>query len=377
MIPYGRQKISDADKNAVMKVLESDFLTQGPIVPKFEQALSNYTKAKYCICVNSATSALHASCYALGVNNSSRVWTSVNTFVASANCAAVLGATISLLDIDPADGNISIDLLERKLKTTAPDQMPTHLIAVHFSGQSCDMKRIFSLSKQYSFYIIEDASHALGADYLDTKVGSCQYSDVAIFSFHPVKMITSAEGGCALTNKKDIAEKIRLYASHGVVRKPYDNEPWYYESSFPALNYRMSEIHAALGLSQLVNIDVWVEGRRALVRQYKEKLAGLGIEFLIENNYGKSSYHILVIKLPINIDRSLVYQELIGDGVGVQVHYIPMYRHTQYSSTPLVNMEGYYQRCLTIPLYPHLTENEFDNVCVAMNKAIINKANRL
>ena len=267
-IPYGKQDISKEDIDAVIDVLKSDFLTQGPVVPMFEDALANYVGSKYCTLANSSTSALHISCLALGVGKGDLVWTSPNTFVASANCARLCGANIDFVDIDQSSFNISTKSLEEKLmKAKVSGCLPKVVIPVHMAGPSCNMKRIFELSKEYGFKIIEDASHALGAEYCDKKVGSCEYSHIAVFSFHPVKMITSGEGGAAITNNADINKKLKQFRSHGITSDKKDfegipsNELWNYQQLNLGLNYRMTDIHAALGLNQLKRIDEFVKKR--------------------------------------------------------------------------------------------------------------------
>jgi len=373
MIPYGRQSVSEDDINAVVQVLRSDFLTQGPVVGRFEAALKNYTGAAFSICMNSATSALHAACFALDVDNQSRVWTTANTFVASANCARLLGASVDFIDIDPTTGNLSSDALLYKLENTHQSLHPDVLVVVHFAGQPCPMRELAELAERFHFRIIEDASHALGASYLGEKVGSGRYSDITVFSFHPVKMITSGEGGAALTNDPQLAERLRLFSSHGVVRMPDHSDEeggWYYESVLAAPNYRMSDIHAALGLSQLKMLDEWVARRRALVEQYQQRLAGYPLSFLAESADVIGSYHILVVRLNDGISRKVIYDFLRENDIGVQVHYVPMYRHQQFRSEPLPGMEHYYKSCLTIPLYPALEDTELSRVCELIVKAL-------
>lgn len=373
MIPYGRQSVSEDDINAVVQVLRSDFLTQGPVVGQFEAALKNYTGAAFSICMNSATSALHAACFALDVGNKSRVWTTANTFVASANCARLLGASVDFIDIDPTTGNLSSDALLYKLENTHQSLHPDVLVVVHFAGQPCPMRELAELAERFHFRIIEDASHALGASYFGEKVGSGRYSDITVFSFHPVKMITSGEGGAALTNDPRLAERLRLFSSHGVVRMPDHSDEeggWYYESVLAAPNYRMSDIHAALGLSQLKMLDEWVARRRALVEQYQQRLAGTPLSFLAESADVIGSYHILVVRLNDGISRKFIYDLLRDSDIGVQVHYVPMYRHHQFRSEPLPGMEKYYKSCLTIPLYPALEDAELSRVCELIVKAL-------
>ena len=364
MIPYGRQLIDESDIDAVVEVLKSDFLTQGPVVKKFEEALSGYTGAKHCVCVNSATSALHAACFALKVNECSNVWTSCNTFVASANCARIFGANVDLIDIAPETGNISTDALRRKLESTPEELLPDVLIVVHFAGQPCDMELIYDLSQKYGFKIIEDASHALGSSYRGIKTGSCTYSDITVFSFHPVKMITSAEGGAALTNNTNYEDLIRKFSSHGIDRSTTTElEPWFYESEFCGLNYRMSDLHAAMGLSQLSKLDNWVVDRRNIVEEYKKRLSGLPLQFLFECEFSFSSYHILVVRFSQKGLRNQAYTYMRSKNIGVQIHYVPIYRHSEYRTAGLAGMENYYETCLTLPLYPALVDAEIEEVC--------------
>ena len=373
---YGRHCIDQQDIDAVVEVLQSDFLTQGPMVPRFEKALANYVGVAHAVCANSATSSLHAACAALEVNAQSRVWVSANTFVASANCALLLGAKVDLIDIDPETGNITPQTLQHKLDNTAEEDWPTHLIVVHFAGNSCDMKNIAGLVKASGCRIIEDASHALGAEYDGDKVGACRYSDVAVFSFHPVKMITSGEGGCAVTQQGDVAMRMRRFTSHNVVRESDEllaqghviDGDWFYLSQAAAPNYRMSDIHAALGLSQLHKLDGWVTKRRALAAYYDQCFAGSSLMPMKQSRL--SSYHLYVVRLPEGAARKQVFRALRQADIGVQVHYIPLYRHPHLPKSVLPGCEKYYQQCLTLPLHVQLHQADLDRVVAQLEHVL-------
>lgn len=373
-IPYGKQDINDTDISAVINVLKSDFLTQGPVVPKFEQAVTKFCQSKYGIAVNSATSALHIACLALGVGEGDFVWTSATTFVASSNCALYCGAEVDFLDINSDTFNIDIDKLEEKLKQAAEiNQLPKVLIVVHMCGQPCDMKEIHSLSKIYNFKIIEDAAHAIGSSYQDVKTGGCQFSDITTFSFHPVKIVTTAEGGMAVTNNKDLANKMRLLRSHGITRD--ENEmakesvgDWYYEQIMLGFNYRMTELQAALGLSQMSRLDEFVAQRNVLAENYNSLLAELPIEIPSIMRGRESSFHLYVIRLKldeITLSHSDIFSKLRSAGIGVNLHYMPVYLQPYYQNLTLsegkfvegycVEAESYAGDAISIPLYPSLT----------------------
>lgn len=376
MIPYGRQLVSEQDIEAVCDVLRSDFLTQGPMVPAFEQALADYTGAGYAVCANSATSALHAACVALNVDECSRVWVSANTFVASANCAAMLGASIDFIDVDPQTGNISAETLQKKLQQSPEQTWPTHIIVVHFAGNPCDMAAISSLLNDSDCRIIEDASHALGAEANNCKVGGGKFSDISVFSFHPVKMITSGEGGCALTSDVELAQRMRCFISHDIERDPQRLQQlgidvdgdWFFVSQGAAPNYRLSDIHAALGLSQLQQLDNWVTKRRTLASYYDQCFYGSAVSPLQQQNM--SSFHLYVVCLPTAVSRRQVFNHLRQNGVGVQVHYVPLYRHPHLQQAPLPGCEHYYQHCLTLPLHVQLEQTDLDNVVTLVDSAI-------
>lgn len=369
MIPYGKQHISQQDIDAVVQVLQSDYLTQGPKVPEFEQVLCDYTGAKYAAVVNSATSALHIACLALGVGPGDLVWTSPITFVASANCALYAGADIDFVDVDFATGNMSVDALALKLTQAQKlGRLPKVIIPVHLAGHSCDMAAIHALASQYSIKIIEDASHGIGGHLGSHKIGACQYSDICIFSFHPVKIVTSAEGGAAMTNSHEIADKLRLLRSHGIVKdtqqllRPAEGD-WYYEQQDLGFNYRMTDLSAALGISQMQHIDAFVSKRNQLATEYLSQVAGLPLTTVdpIENSH--SAYHLQIILLDKHIDRKRVFNAMRGANIMVHVHYFPVHLQPYYLSLGFKEQdfpqaEAYYRQCLTLPLFPDLTSEQ-------------------
>ena len=386
IIPYGKQDISQEDINAVVEVLKSDFLTQGEIVPKFEKCLSNYTGAKHSVVVNSATSALHIACKALKVGPGDLVWTSPVTFVASANCAIYCGATIDFIDIDPETYNLSIESLTQKLElASSTGTLPKVLIPVHLSGQSCDMKSIYALSKKYGFSILEDASHAIGGKYLDKPIGNCQYSDISVFSFHPVKIITSGEGGAALTNNPVLDKNMRLFASHGITRdielmESEPEGPWYYEQISLGSNYRMTELQAALGLNQMSRIDNFIEKRHQIAKRYNSELKHLPIILPAQADKIFSSFHLYIIRLKLNeIKKShkTIFEELRHEGLGVNLHYIPVYRHPFYKkqgfkAQHFPEAEKYYEEAISIPIYFGLSDEQQGEVINIITK-VLNK----
>lgn len=372
-IPYGKQSISSSDIKAVEKVLKSDFLTQGNVVPSFEYSVSKYTKAKHCIAVNSATSALHIACKALGVGKNDIVWTSPNTYVASANAALYCGAKIDFIDIDSETYNLSTSALHTKLKDSAKkNKLPKVLIVVHLAGMSCDMKEIFKLSKRYGFKIIEDASHAIGANYFKNKVGSCKFSNICVFSFHPVKIITTGEGGMALTNDPGLAKKMMILRTHGVAKtnKSFDqsnnNEIWNYHQFDLGFNYRMTDIQAALGLSQLKRIDAFVKKRNVIARKYTKAFLSLPIQLPLIDPSHLSSFHLYVIRINTEragISRNTAYKKLQSQGIQVNIHYNPVYLQPYYASLGFKRnycpkSEKYAQECLSLPIYPDLSVDE-------------------
>lgn len=383
MIPYGRQDISQVDIDAVTDVLRSDWLTQGPVVPRFEKALADYTGASHAVASNSATSALHLSCLALGVGPGDWVWTSPNTFVASANCVEFCGAQVDFVDIDPRSYNMSVEKLAAKLENAQQkDLLPKVVIPVHFSGQSCDMKAIHELSRRYGFNIIEDASHAVGGTYLGKPVGSCEFSDIAVFSFHPVKIITTAEGGVALTDNSSLAEKMELYRSHGVTRDPKllgDNidGAWHYKQIALGFNYRMTDVQAALGLSQLERLNDYVAKRNELSKRYDEALAGTHWITPEQQSFQTSARHLYVVRLPANLaDRkSRIFDFLRESGIGVNVHYIPVHTQPYYSEKShdygdLSASEDYYRSAITIPMFPTLSNQDQDYIVACLKNVL-------
>lgn len=373
MIPYGKQDINQSDIDAVVDVLLSDYLTQGPKVPAFESAVASYCSARYGIAVNSATSALHIACLALGVGSNDLVWTSPISFVASANCALYCGAEIDFVDVDPLTGNLCPNALVIKLEQAALiGKLPKVVIPVHLCGHSCDMAAIAALAEQYSFNIIEDASHGIGGSYHGYPLGSCQYSDITVFSFHPVKIITSAEGGMAMTNSSKLAEKMALYRSHGITKAPDkmlrpDEGDWYYEQHSLGFNYRMTELQAALGLSQMSRIDEFVQARNKLASDYMNLLDNLDLKFAVPSNDVYSAYHLFIIMLNDCEKRKMIFDEMRQAGVTAHVHYYPIhlqpfYLQKGFKEGDYPNAELYYKSCLTLPLYPNLNKDELEYI---------------
>jgi UDP-4-amino-4,6-dideoxy-N-acetyl-beta-L-altrosamine transaminase len=375
-IPYGRQDVSPDDIDAVVAVLRSDWLTQGPAVPRFEAALAGYCGASHAVAVNSATSALHIACLALGLGPGDRLWTSPNTFVASANCGLYCGAEVDFVDIDPRSYNMCVDSLAAKLeRADAQGRLPKVVVPVHFGGQSCDMQRIGALGERYGFRIVEDAAHAIGGKHLGAPIGSCRYSDITVFSFHPVKVITTGEGGAALTNNVELAGRMARLRSHGITQDPAQMQgepdgPWYYQEIELGWNYRMSDIQAALGCSQMKRLDDYVRRRAALAERYNRLLANSGLTLPWSDPNCASAWHLYVVgwnEGASHHSRGEAFVRLRGEGIGVQVHYIPV--HTQpyfrklgFEEGQYPNAEAYYSRALTIPLFPGLTEAQQDTV---------------
>ena len=386
-IPYGRQNIDEDDIQAVVNVLRSDFITQGPVVPQFESAVAQYCGAQFAFAVNSATSALHIACLALGVGPGDTVWTTPITFVASANCALYCGASVDFVDIDPVSYNISVSALEAKLVQAEQNgTLPKVVIPVHLCGQSCGMQAIHALSRKYGFSIIEDASHAIGGRYQGHPVGSCQYSDIVVFSFHPVKIITSGEGGMALTNSAEIGERLARLRSHGITRDVkhmvnVSDGPWYYEQVELGFNYRMTDIQAALGLSQFQKLDAFVTERNALALKYNEMLEGLPVKTPTVDANVLSAFHLYVVRLSLpdlEVSHPELFSRMRADGIGVNLHYIPVYRQPYFArfgfnSADFPNAEKYYAEAITLPLYPGLSaEHQKDVVKHLMNpKAVV------
>lgn len=385
MIPYGRQDINQADIDAVVAVLQSDFLTQGPQVPAFEKAVSDYCGVKNAVAMNSATSALHLACLALGVGKGDDVWTTPISFVATANCALYCGANIDFVDIDPLTYNLSVEQLENKLiGASRTGRLPKVVIPVHMCGQPCDMEGIFRLSLQYGFRIIEDASHAIGARYQGEPIGNCRYCDISIFSFHPVKIITTGEGGMAVTNDEQLAQRLRLLRSHGITSTSVEMqerppaEIWNYQQIELGFNYRMTDIQAALGLSQMHRLDDFVATRHLIARRYDDALSTMPVTVPWQEPDSYSSYHLYVIRLASHQSRRTqkeVYTSLHASQILVNLHYIPIYRQPYYerlgfSQGYCPQAEKYYSEALSIPIHPGVTVVDQQRVIEALKLAL-------
>lgn len=380
MIPYGRQDIRQADLDAVREVLESDFLTQGPVVPRFEQALADKVGVARSVAVNSGTSALHLACLALGLGEGDRLWTSPITFVASANCARYCGAEVDFVDIDPRTYNLSVTALARKLEQAERDnRLPKVVVPVHLCGQSCDMAGIAELAERYGFRVIEDASHAVGGRYKGDYIGNGRYSDITVFSFHPVKIITSAEGGMALTRDAELADRMTRLREHGITRDPQamvgePDGPWYYQQLDLGFNYRLTEIQAALGLSQAARLDEYVARREAIAQRYDELLKALPLERPWQHPDADSARHLYVIRVQAG-RRGAVFESLRAAGIGVNVHYIPVhtqpyYRALGFNVGDFPEAELYYSEAISLPLFPTLDEKNQDCVVAALKEAL-------
>lgn len=380
MIPYGRQSISAEDIAAVESVLRSDFLTQGPAVPAFERAVAGYCGVPHAVAVNSATSALHIACVALGLGPGDRLWTSPNTFVASANCGRYCGAEVDFVDIDPETYNLCPRRLAEKLAQAASiGRLPKVLVPVHFSGQVCDMARIGALARQYGVRVIEDASHAIGAREGDAAVGACVHSDLTVFSFHPVKIITTAEGGMITTRDPELAQRLQELRSHGITRDPArmqgeSDGPWYYQQITLGWNYRMTDVQAALGLSQLQRLDAFVARRRALAARYDRLLADFPLVLPRQMPGQHSAWHLYVVQLR-TAPRRAVFERLRQRGIGVNVHYIPVhtqpyYRTFGFSAGSFPEAESYYARAISLPLYADLSDAQQDEVVAQLRAAL-------
>jgi UDP-4-amino-4,6-dideoxy-N-acetyl-beta-L-altrosamine transaminase len=384
MIPYGRQDITEADIQAVVDVLRSDFLTQGPAVPAFENAVADYCGAQHAVAVNSATSALHIACLALGVGPGDWVWTSPITFVASANCALYCGAQVDFVDIDPRTYNLSLECLAEKLEQAEKTaRLPKVVIPVHLAGQPCDMRSIHALGQRYGFKIIEDASHAIGGRYKGKPIGNSRYSDITVFSFHPVKIITTAEGGMVLTNDAQQAKRLRLLRSHGVTRDAADmthapDGPWYYQQIDLGFNYRMTDLQAALGSSQMQRLDEFVARRHTIAQRYDGLLAGLPLVTPWQHPDSYSGLHLYVIRFKLAEIRNShceVFEALRAAGVGVNLHYIPVYRQPYYErigfkAEHCPEAERYYAEAMSLPMYSGLTDKQQDQVVSALRAAV-------
>ena len=382
MIPYGRQDIQQEDIDAVLEVLQSDFLTQGPKVGLFEQSVASHVGASHAVAVNSATSALHIACMALGLGPGDVLWTSPITFVASANCARYCGADVDFVDIDPRTFNMDPVALEQKLKAAqAAGRLPKVVVPVHLCGQSCEMEAIARLAQEYGFHVIEDASHAVGGKYQDRFIGDGRHADITIFSFHPVKIITTAEGGLALTNNPDLAARMQLARSHGITRDPDlmqgpSDGPWYYQQISLGYNYRMTELQAALGVAQMARLDAFVKRRSELALRYDALLADLPVETPWQHPDTHSARHLYVIRLKPDQVRAThreVFEQLRAAGIGVNLHYIPVHTQPYYQALgfrpgDFPQAEAYYEQAISIPLYAGLTKDNQDTVVEALKR---------
>jgi len=383
-IPYGRQSISEQDIQSVIEVLRSDWLTQGPAVERFEKSVADYCGARYAVAVNSATSALHIACLAAGLGPGDELWTSPNTFVASANCGLYCGSAIDFVDIDQRTYNMSAALLEKKLGQAAADKkLPRIVVLVHFAGQSCEMEKIADLAKQHGVTLIEDASHAIGGRYRDTRIGSCAFSDMTVFSFHPVKIITTGEGGMILTNRQDLYEKLVRLRSHGITRNPAFMEgtphgSWYYEQIELGFNFRMTDIQAALGTSQMTKLDEFIERRRALAGRYDRALQNMPVTRPWQHPDCSSAWHLYVLRLQtdrIRRTHAQVFEDLRKEGIEVNLHYIPVpaqpyYRKLGLQPGDFPEAEKYYQEAISLPLYYGLTEQQQDYITETMKQVL-------
>jgi UDP-4-amino-4,6-dideoxy-N-acetyl-beta-L-altrosamine transaminase len=383
MIPYSRQDVTDADVKAVVKVLKSDFITQGKEVPRFEKKICEIVKSKYATAVNSATSALHISCLALGLKKNDYLWTSANSFVASANCGLYCGASIDLIDINLDDFNLCIKNLEKKLIIAKKNnKLPKIIVTVHFSGQPTHQEKIYKLSKKYKFKIIEDASHSLGASRKGEMVGSCKWSDITVFSFHPVKIITTGEGGVATTNSKKINDYLKSFRNHGIIRDKNRMEvksqgPWYFEQKYLGLNYRMTDIQAALGISQLKRLDMIVKKRNAIAKNYNRKLSSLPIKMVSIQDENISSFHLYPIMIKNgkkNKKHLKIFNYLKKKGINVGLHYIPIYKHPyfkrfKFKSISYPNTQEYYSSAMSLPIFFELSNKQINYICDELKKA--------
>lgn len=379
-IPYGRQNINKQDIDAVLAVLRSDWLTQGPTIERFEQSVAEYCGVKYAVAVSNATAALHIACLAAGLGAGDILWTSPNTFVASANCGLYCGAEVNFVDIDQHSYNLSIEALEQKLiQAEKVGKLPKVVVPVHLAGQSCEMEKIGALSRKYGFTVLEDASHAIGARYQGKPVGSCQFSDIAVFSFHPVKIITTGEGGMVVTNCADLYEKLIRLRTHGITRNPElmqgeSHGLWYYQQLELGFNYRITDIQAALGVSQMQRLDEFVSRRRLLAERYNKLLQDLALVLPWQHPDTESSWHLYVIRLKLDKiakTHRQVFEELLQAGIGVNLHYIPVHTQPYYQNLgfkwgDFPQAEEYYQEAISIPLYYDLTKENQDQVVAVL-----------
>lgn len=383
-IPYARQCISEADIDAVAGTLRSDWLTQGPRIAQFEAQMAAYCGARHAVAVSSGTAALHLACLALDLGPGDRLWTSAITFAASANCARYCGADVDFVDIDPRTYNLSVPALEAKLAQAGrAGRLPKVVVPVHFGGQPCDMAGIGGLARRYGFRVLEDACHAVGAEYGARRVGACEHADLSVFSFHPVKVLTTGEGGLLTTNDDELARRLRLLRTHGITREPAEMDaepdgPWYYQQVALGFNYRMTDLQAALGTSQLRRLEEFLDRRRALARRYDEALRGLPLSTPIEDARGRSAWHLYVIQLDLDagaVSRRAVFERMRAAGVMVNVHYIPMhlqpyYRALGFKRGDFPASERFYERALTLPLFFGLSESDQDRVCGALRRCL-------
>lgn len=383
MIPYARQSIDDADITAVIDVLRSDFLTQGPVAPRFEQTVADYCGAKHAVAVSNATSALHIAVRALGLKKGGLLWTSPISFVASANCGLYCEAEVDFVDIDPQTFNLSPGALREKLQRARDrGRIPDVLVAVDFSGQPCELDAIAALRDEYGFKIVEDASHAIGATYRGGRTGNCTYADVTVFSFHPVKIITTAEGGMALTNDSAVAGRMRLLRGHGITRdrsmmEQADRAPWEYEQIDLGFNYRLTEVQAALGIAQMGRIDAFIARRRAIAERYDKELAELPVVIPHQHPQTRSAYHLYVVQVADGAKRTRreVYDALVSRGIAPNVHYMPIYTQPYYQALGFdagycPNAEAYYRRALSLPMYVDLDMQGQTRVIDALREAL-------
>ncbi len=385
MIPYSTQTINNKDINSVVKTMKSSFLTQGPKIKTFEKLISKKVDSKYTSVVNSATSALHVSCMALNFKKGDILWTTPNTFSASSNCALHLGGKVDFVDIDPFDNNVDVNLLEKKLKLTRNSNLPKIFVPVHFSGNPVEQDKIYNLSKKYNFKIIEDASHALGATYKNEKVGSCRWSDITVFSFHPVKIITTFEGGAATTNSKKIYEKLKIFSNHGITKNSKNfffnkNKPWYYEQQLLGLNYRLTDVAASLGISQIKNLQKFIKSRNNLAKIYEKKLNKKFLYTTLIKKNSTSSFHLYVIKLKDNVKflHKKLFLHLRSKKINVNLHYIPVHLHPYYRKLGFRKgdfkfSEDHANRSISLPIFPGLKKSKVDFISKTINNFFKNE----
>ena len=380
-IPYNKQFIDKSDIKSVLKVLKSNLITQGPNVEKFEKAISEKVNSRYAVASNSATSSLHLACMAIGLKKGDWLWTSPNSFVASSNCGLLCGAKIDFIDINLRTYNLDVDLLEKKLvKAKKSKKLPKVIVPVHFAGLPCEMKKIFELSKKYKFKIIEDASHALGAKYNSEDIGNCKYSDIAVFSFHPIKMITTIEGGVATTNNQKYADQMSKLRTHGIIKEKFKMKRkkegnWYYEQNDLGLNYRMNDVQAALGLSQLKKLNMFLKKRREIAKLYIKKFKKLPVNFQLENLKLKSSYHLFVIEIQKGKKlKKKIFDILRRNNILVNVHYIPIHLQPYYMKNfgfkkgQFKLAENYYDRAISLPIYYSLSNSRVQSIINLIKK---------